>query len=270
MITSSDHQQFIGAASLSNFSAEMSAIVWAASWTIGVECPCCIHYDSTGAANTATGEWQSKKHVQLAQVALATVALSGAGRSREFKHVKGHSGNPWNEMADRVADAVISDRTRLQGFRPCASPFFSARLPRAEQHDIRLATALVNGEFLGHQFPPLNGNFLFVGEQNPPQYSVAFPESSKPPLQSGHRRKKCKLSGFVLAMLQVNILTLAHSKDIAGDNVAVKGRVGYLDCEFSAAGLQLIGLQERRTPGPKMRNLPHYWAVAGGSGDGKT
>ena len=65
----------------------------------------CIRYDSMYAAHIATGLWKAKKHKPMA--ATARQAWARLKRSREgqawMAHVKGHTGNRWNERADRLA-----------------------------------------------------------------------------------------------------------------------------------------------------------------------
>ena len=57
------------------------------------------------AAHIATGLWKAKKHKPMA--AVARQAWARLKQSREGRawmdHVKGHSGQQWNERADRLA-----------------------------------------------------------------------------------------------------------------------------------------------------------------------
>ena len=68
--------------------------------------PARIRYDSKYAAMITTSVWRAKKHRALAAVARAEwqrarVALKG---KLWLKHVKGHSGQKWNDRADKLAD----------------------------------------------------------------------------------------------------------------------------------------------------------------------
>ena len=81
------------------------AVNWAHANRLAQGKPVCIRYDSMYAAHIATGLWKAKKHKPMA--AAARQAWARLKRSREgqawMAHVKGHTGNQWNERADRLA-----------------------------------------------------------------------------------------------------------------------------------------------------------------------
>ena len=54
-----------------------------------------------------TGTWRAKKHKAMAEEARgAWIALKKIiGERLWMRHVKGHSGHPYNDIADRLADA---------------------------------------------------------------------------------------------------------------------------------------------------------------------
>ena len=69
--------------------------------------PAIIRYDSKYAAMITSSVWRARKHKQLAAVARAEwqrarTALRG---KLWLKHVKGHSGQQWNDRADALANA---------------------------------------------------------------------------------------------------------------------------------------------------------------------
>ena len=65
-----------------------------------------LRYDSTYAAMIASGTWKARKHKAMAAEARrAWAALKHAhARTLWLRHVRGHSGNYWNTIADRLAD----------------------------------------------------------------------------------------------------------------------------------------------------------------------
>ena len=72
----------------------------------GVAHPVCMRYDSVYAAMIATGVWRAKKHKEMAAAARqAWATLMKRTRGRLWlKHVEGHSGHTWNDVADRLAE----------------------------------------------------------------------------------------------------------------------------------------------------------------------
>ena len=91
--------------------AELVAFTRALQWATYTRCaagrPICMRYDSTYAAMIASGTWRAKKHKAMAEEARgAWIALKKViGERLWMRHVKGHSGHPYNHIADRLADA---------------------------------------------------------------------------------------------------------------------------------------------------------------------
>ena len=78
-------------------------------------------------------------------------------------HVRAHTGNPWNELADRIAALPLSG-----ALAPRADPVLPiARTVRADPAYVRWATMLVDGSVrrLGI---PLVGSALVVSPSEPP------------------------------------------------------------------------------------------------------
>ena len=105
---------FIGASRPTSASAEASAIVFALLWLLsnigkpefaslkGVT----VLYDSTFAAGITFFFSQSLVHPALAELGTTLTKMLSSKVQIKAAHVKGHSGNPWNELADRVSEAV--------------------------------------------------------------------------------------------------------------------------------------------------------------------
>ena len=91
---------------LSNNTAELRGVVEALRLAQKRLQPAIIRYDSKYAAMITCSVWRARKHKALAAVARAEwqrarVALKG---KLWLKHVKGHSGQKWNDRADKLAD----------------------------------------------------------------------------------------------------------------------------------------------------------------------
>ena len=104
---------FLGAERLSNNTGELSAIAETCLWLLerkdepdaagnvaGAE----IHYDSEYARDIAVRVAQPKSNIALAQKVADLVDEVRVTRPLEFWHVKGHSGDYWNDAADKYAD----------------------------------------------------------------------------------------------------------------------------------------------------------------------
>ena len=83
-------------------------MIWAIAWYIqsGMNKPMVVHADSTLAlllATLATGKPELRK---LATVLRSLVLMVQQKARPIFAHVKAHSGQPWNELADAVAAAA--------------------------------------------------------------------------------------------------------------------------------------------------------------------
>eukprot|EP00969_Alexandrium_andersonii_P154898 6847818-Alexandrium_andersonii.AAC.1 len=109
--TDQDQAQYIGAKLSDSFNAELSAIVWAMSWVAQwngqcrSSCRVVIHFDCLSAAMMAQGIWWGKGDNQAVVVARVLVTVLEPWVSMQFEHVRGHSGQPWNELCDGMAAA---------------------------------------------------------------------------------------------------------------------------------------------------------------------
>ena len=103
-------QWFIGAPDHSALSAERSAVFWATAWLFGIHksIACSVHCDCLVAARQASGTYGSAAHNTFATTCRSLVqaleALEGFA-SNAIHHVRGHKGDPYNELADTLAGA---------------------------------------------------------------------------------------------------------------------------------------------------------------------
>jgi ribonuclease HI len=102
-----DDTLFLGSTCGTNNTGELSAIGMALRWLIEVDrsnTRCTILYDSKYAANIAQGIYKAEKNQDLARIVQGFFKTVKAARPIVFQHVKGHSGDRWNDRADRNAD----------------------------------------------------------------------------------------------------------------------------------------------------------------------
>ena len=91
---------------LSNNTAELRGIIVALRWALRDSRSTVLRYDSKYAAMMTLGEWRPKKNKALVAEARKAwrEAHAAKGGRLWMKHVKGHSGDRWNDRADGLAD----------------------------------------------------------------------------------------------------------------------------------------------------------------------
>ena len=97
----------LGAEVSTNNTAEVSAVIHALRHARRTnKTHIVIRYDSEYAANMTQGKWRPKKgkNETLINTAKRTLELAEMTMIVLWKHVKGHSGDKWNDRADELAD----------------------------------------------------------------------------------------------------------------------------------------------------------------------
>jgi len=110
-----DDALFLGSTCGTNNTGELSAIGMALRWLIEVDLSntrCTILYDSKYAANIAQGLYKAEKNQELARTVQGFFKTVKAARPIVFEHVKGHSGDRWNNRADANADRGAAGELR--------------------------------------------------------------------------------------------------------------------------------------------------------------
>lgn len=98
--------RYLGPSLHSNNYAEYAGLIDLLEWAdrskiTGIE----IYCDSALIVNQTNGEWRVNEDSLRPLRALATFFLLRGGHTLE--HIKGHSGIPGNEMADRLCNAIL-------------------------------------------------------------------------------------------------------------------------------------------------------------------
>merc|ERR1712008_61988 len=111
-----DDTLFVGSTCGTNNTGELSAIGMALRWLIEEDLSttrCTILYDSKYAANIAQGLYKAEKNQELARTVQGFFKTVKAVRPIVFEHVKGHSGDKWNDRADANADRGAAGELRF-------------------------------------------------------------------------------------------------------------------------------------------------------------
>ena len=104
VVTNRDHPQWRGADRATNNTGEVSAIIEALRWVKEQQyASATIRYDSQYAAFQTQSKWKAKSNKVLILAARGTLKDAAHALSVGFLHVKGHSGDKWNDRADELA-----------------------------------------------------------------------------------------------------------------------------------------------------------------------
>ena len=253
VVTDTEDDRFVGPATPDARAAELSAIVWILLWLIGNKdlmnvWRMTIHFDSTSAGFAASGDWNlgdgtlASKARHLSQ---ACEALWGRG-TLNWRHVKGHSGQPWNEFADSLADlfrrqiaAGISAPSLPSGVR--IGVLDISRLHLLAQGCDSLAYPKVSNGVAN--WPETDGRLT---EMRPEQIVDFCDDSTVRPWR-----------------LQLRCLTANLQSAV--------GKAPFLEQQLEAAGIQIAFFQEMKAPGGLLRSKrflrfasdpDQHWGVA--------
>ena len=122
VITTPGERGYLGAEIGTNNTGELSAMVEALRWALHAEGArrfgvITIWYDSEYAYGQVTGTNRARKNVLLVRYARLLRSRTERVREVRFQHVKGHSGDPGNEAADRAAElGAGGQERRAQGW----------------------------------------------------------------------------------------------------------------------------------------------------------
>eukprot|EP00438_Fugacium_kawagutii_P011908 Skav219189 [mRNA] locus=scaffold648:700154:705535:+ [translate_table: standard] len=123
----------IGVLNVTPFEAERSALWWTAAFLLQEQSTnhARILFDSTSAGYTASGDFQGADCQQdfgIGSTLRAIFQKAGHHRSLSFHHVKGHTGQAGNELADAIAFAVC--RNTLPEHAPLPQVHVESRTAR--------------------------------------------------------------------------------------------------------------------------------------------
>ena len=238
---------FLGTESIGSEFAEREGLFWSGLWRLGINSniPTVFRTDSSMTAGQAAGRNNCHdSHCTFVLLRSVFQALSAGLKddSLLIEHVAGHAGDPWNELADYLAKTEASQGHKLQ----------------RQSIDLQKWTALLPFLWMTvHNdagLPTLVGNGFDI---TPPKLPPANPVADKPQSRILTTPVQIELS---LATFNVGSLF------VGPDGYA--GKVQYLRDQMRAFKLNIVGLQETRSPAGTS-SADDVLRLAGGSHGGQ-
>ena len=218
---------FLGADRIGADIAEKEAMSWAGLWRLShnSSLPTTFRTDSMTTELQASGHignpTGTESHATLRGIFQALESLL-PGEALQHCHVPGHCGEPWNELCDFLAKLEIH---KSQYFR---RPALTMRMWRPALSYLWMILSQQDG------LPRFCGEGFHVP---PPQLPAPRPDQ---PLDSSQRPTVAVSYYFSLCTANVNSLS-------AGPD-GHRGKLDYLRKQFIHLGLNVLGVQEARTP----------------------
>lgn len=225
-----DSAAFLGTSHTGSDAAEREAMFWASFWrlTNNTYVPTVFCSDSSVTCLQATGKMGTNAYDEtfrcLRGTQQALEAFMPAG-TLQVRHVHGHASDPWNDLADYLAKHV-----RTKGYY----------LPR---QPVSM-----------HKWKPLIPFLWMMFSENSglPQLTLqgfdvtapALPQIAEVSTETVQSFKFCTID-FTLSLATANVQSLLST---AAHGAGHAGKVQYLREQFKAHGLQILGIQEARTP----------------------
>ena len=167
VVTDLNSKMFLGSQVKDSFNAELSALCWSLLWLLQVpHVPAAqLHYDCQGAASSVQSYRSSSTNCAIVDFAKVMYFYATTYLVIELLHVKGHSGQPWNEHSDRIcAHLLLGDATSL------AEKNAAHTIVGLSIHSSMLAVDVAVGLFKGPQYPVLVESHAVVSQASVPNY----------------------------------------------------------------------------------------------------
>ena len=218
---------YLGATRVGADIAEKEAISWAGLWRLAQNSslPTTFRTDSMTTELQASGQIGNptctESHETVRGIFQALESLL-PGDALQFSHVPGHCGEPWNELCDFLAKLELH---RSQYFR---RPALTMRTWRPALR------------FLWMVFSKHDGLPQFCGEG----FHV-------PPPDLPDQQQPCSAAASDASMLEIQYhlsICTANVNSLSTGPDGHKGKLDYLRTQFVQLGLNVLGIQEARTP----------------------
>ena len=233
-----DEKSFIGANAKNAMDAERSAIFWSLAWCLSLPANSrvTIFADNQAACFGASGSWQINLQHDLAVRIRELAVFVESHCLLHFEHVKAHTLQPQNELADVFAGMIAEDHR-------C----FPHRKTRSECQ----VAAFRNYKMLwfwkqkGKSLPAMKDDLSIEPS------TLTEPQMQPSLLRDEHAFEETEDSGTAFVDLQVatyNVLTLKpFEKDVSVDqDSAYCGKATYLQKQMDDSGLCVLAIQEGR------------------------
>ena len=243
--------QWIGATHHDNIAAELTASVAAHITALGIEgtADVVIRPDLKLSAMISSSTWTCSSHQGLAEVArwLGDAFQQQGGSVRE---VRGHTGHPWNDLADALAKYVLADAQNVGAidFERCHEAVISG--------DIKWNWLWNQGEALKDVFPKGSVSNSWV----------VTPAHGR--IKCGKQSHQVKDDSSAWACIDfkiatANVLALNERNDFQ-DIEPVSARAERLDLQWHQEGWMVVGVQETRRSEGRYQTT-HYTILASGA-----
>jgi exonuclease III/ribonuclease HI len=243
--------QWLGASTVDNIAAELSALAAALAFVIQTSfpCPVLVRPDLSLSRLIAQELVTTVSNPSLAKLCRLLAAWVPA--NLEFLEVRGHSGNAWNDLADSLAKHVLENP---DGFP--AVCFGCLHELVKEQHDLDWSWLSNFPDSMQHCFPNLVENTVW--QFSPSMRKVPVPACAPPQLGS-HLIFQCKVATN-------NVLALDRTDGQQEIGRRTGARTLRLDHQLHAARFHIVGLQETRTMAGQYKS--DHFAIFASGGEG--
>ena len=246
------HPQWVGATKPDNIAAEFTALLAAQALILQHESQTsfCIRPDLSLSRSLSQQIHTTSAHPVLAQI--CTLAAMWNAPQTSFEEVRGHTMNPWNDLADAIA-------------KFCTYPEQSAsfQFHFADLHDLALEPHDMAWEWTKQEAETFQACL-------PPRYEqtvVQFPAFDQPSFRCTTLPSDDPLPvALSLNIASINVLALEHTDQHHEVGRRQGSRTARIDAQFHAAGFQVLGIQEARTASGRFQSENYHIFASGGVG----
>ena len=258
--TDSSDKTFLGATRHSAGDGEVSAISWALLWILQSPywCEYFVHFDSTVAGYTASGDWQFEEgnlHKQKMREIAQLVEAMRPGLVH-FSHVKAHSNHPCNDLVDGFARQKIDQGHQIRQCSPDWRPLFLE-----DSSQLSWAWWTVRGLRSDPGFPMLSDDHYSCDRS---KLVVGLGEVR--PFEARDKIRESTTS-ITLRLASYNTMTL-RDKPVSEGHRGEDWKAALLREQFAAKGFHIVGLQETRASDSNIIRAPDYLRIISSGNDG--